>query len=50
MNKDKITLLRNEFSAVIDRMGENCLCSKEIIDKALALEHLLCADKSIECE
>lgn len=41
MNKDKITVLRNEFTVVIDDMDEQSLNDETVVKKALELEEKL---------
>ena len=46
MHEDTITVWRNEFDAVIDKGGEECLCDESIVKLALELESKIYAYES----
>lgn len=41
MKKDRITVLRNEFSAFLDSMNEQSLSDEAVVKKAIELEEEL---------
>lgn len=48
MKKDRITVLRNEFSAMIDGMGEQALSDDAVVKKAIELEEELRQNQPID--